>query len=50
MQSPLSSRTNSRPERATPDEVFDLVASIAVMVFPSVSQLLYVTLLSLASI
>src|SRR5215470_15256945 len=39
MRSPLSSRTNSRPERVTPDEFFDLVASSVVMVFPSVSQL-----------
>src|SRR6516162_1943694 len=35
MRSPLSSRTNSRPERVTPDEFFDLVASSTVMVFPS---------------
>src|SRR6516162_231533 len=34
MRSPLSSRTNSRPERVTPDEFFDLVASSTVMVFP----------------
>src|SRR5262249_23232682 len=39
MRSPLSSRTNSRPERVTSDEFFDLVAWIAVMIFPSVSQL-----------
>ena len=40
MRSPLSSRTNSRPERVTPDEVFALVGSSRVMAFPSVSQLL----------
>ena len=34
---PLSSRTNSWPERVVPEEVFDLVASIVVIVFPSVS-------------
>src|SRR5215470_7014152 len=39
MRSPLSSRTNSRPKRVTPDEFFDLVASSVVMVLPSVSQL-----------
>src|SRR5215469_15939072 len=39
MRSPLSSRTNSRPERVVLDEVFDLVASSVVMVFPSVSRL-----------
>src|SRR5262249_55252317 len=39
MRSPLSSRTNSRLERVTPDEFFDLVASSVVMVFPSVLQL-----------
>src|SRR5262249_27641879 len=39
MRSPLSSRTNSRPERVTPDEAFDLVASSVVMVFPSKSRL-----------
>src|SRR5262245_39999678 len=35
MRSPLSSRTNSRPERATTDEFFDLVAWTTVMIFPS---------------
>src|SRR5262245_15387297 len=39
MRSPLSSRTNSLPDRVTPDEFFDLVASSTVIVFPSVSQL-----------
>src|SRR6516164_286521 len=39
MRSPLSSRTNSRPERVTPDEFFDLVVSSVVIVFPSVPQL-----------
>src|SRR6516164_11421278 len=39
MRSPLSSRTNSRPERVTPDEFFDLVVFSVVMVFPSVPQL-----------
>src|SRR5262247_2780768 len=39
MRSPLSSRTNSRPERVTTDEFFDLVAWTTVMIFPSVSQL-----------
>src|SRR5215831_16512197 len=48
MRSPLSSRTNSRPKRVTPDEVFDLVASSVVMVLPSVSQLLSLNLPSSA--
>jgi len=48
MRSPLSSRTNSRPERVTPDEFFDLVASSVVMVLPSVSQLPSLNLPSLA--
>src|SRR5215469_12234501 len=38
MRLPLSSRTNSRPERVRPDAAPDLVASSTVMVFPSVSQ------------
>src|SRR5262249_45197074 len=48
MRSPLSSRTNSWPERVTPDEFFDLVASSVVMVLPSVSQLPCLNLPSLA--
>src|SRR5262249_5555130 len=48
MRSPLSSRTNSRPKRVTPDEFFDLVASSVVMVLPSVSQLPSLNLPSLA--
>src|SRR5262249_34877421 len=39
MRSPLSSRTNSRPQRATLDGAVDLVTSSTVMVFPSVTQL-----------
>src|SRR5262245_53925555 len=35
MRSPLSSRTNSRPGRVTPDAFFDLVASSVVIVCPS---------------
>jgi len=34
MRFPLSSVTNSRPERLTSDEFFDLVASSVVMVCP----------------
>src|SRR5215471_11115379 len=48
MRSPLSSRTNSRPKRVTPDEFFDLVASSVIMVLPSVSQLPSLNLPSLA--
>src|SRR6516162_6435356 len=39
MRSPLSSRTNNRPDRVTPDEFFDLVVSDIVMVCPFVSKL-----------
>src|SRR6516164_3521723 len=37
MRSPLSSRTNSRSERLTPDDFFDLVAS-SVVVFETASE------------
>src|SRR5262245_23356369 len=36
MRSPLSSRTNNRPERVAPDEAFVLVSWSTVMVFPCV--------------
>src|SRR6266550_3202037 len=37
MRSPLSSRTNSRSERLTPDDFFDLVAS-SVVIFETASE------------
>src|SRR5215470_10366628 len=37
MRSPLSSRTNRRPVRLTPDEFFDLLASSVVMICPSIA-------------
>src|SRR5690348_12285026 len=39
MRSPLSSSRNNRPDRASPDEAFDLVASTTLIVCPSVLQL-----------
>src|SRR5262245_66386586 len=38
MRSPLSSRTNNRPERVAPDEAFVLVSWSTLMVSPFVSQ------------
>src|SRR5215467_12520439 len=37
MRSPLSSRTNRRPVRVTPDEFFDLAASSVVMICPLIA-------------
>src|SRR5215813_1122158 len=39
MRSPLSSRTNNRPERVAPDDAFVLGSWTTLMIDPSVSQL-----------